>query len=129
MRLPVPRHVAAASVVLGVASVILGVGYATVKVIRPPELEAQSILAVIEVPLGWVLAVAGLVVIVAAALRSARASAHTLAAVAHGAFLVALLLTYVNAYPLQAPQGPALALFGFVAHGGAALDYWQRGYR
>jgi hypothetical protein len=129
MRLPVPRHVALASLAMGAASVILGVAYATGSVYRRPELEARSVVAIIEQPLGWALIAVGLWVIAAGAFRHTRASAHAVAAVLHGAYLAALAATYVLAYPLQSLAPVALALFACVAHGGGAIDYWQRGYR
>lgn len=129
MRLPVPRHVAAASLVMGIGTVVLGIGYATTKVLRAPALEAKSVVAAIEVPLGWVMVAVGAWVTVAAIVGHGRASAHAIAAVVHGAYLLALVITFVIAYPLQPVQGVALALFGFIAHGGACLDYWQRGWR
>jgi vacuolar-type H+-ATPase subunit I/STV1 len=129
MRLPVPRHVIAASILMGLASIVLGYAYATSSVYRRPQLEARSVVAVIEQPLGWVLIVVGLWVMGAAIGRHTRASAHAVAAVVHAAYLAALCATFVLAYPLQSVAGIALALFPCVAHGGAAIEYWQRGYR
>jgi hypothetical protein len=129
MRLPVPRHVIAASLAMGIASVILGGAYATSSVYRRPELEARSVVALIEVPLGWALIAIGLWVIAAGAFRHTRASAHAVAAVIHGAYLAAMVATLILAWPLQSFAGVALALFPCVAHGGCAIDYWQRGYR
>lgn len=129
MRLPVPWHVIAASIVLGVATIVLGVAYATTEVNRAPALEAKSVVALIERPLGWLMVVIGAWVVLAAMAGTARASAHSIAAVLHGAYLVALLATFVLAYPLQPLHGVALAVFGLVAHGGAGIDYWKRGYR
>ena len=129
MKLPTPRHVTLASLVLGVATLVLGVGYATTEVYRVPELQAESVVALIEHPLGWLMIVSGAWVVLATITRTARASAHAVAAILHGAYLVALMATFVLAYPLQPVQGVALALFGLVAHGGASLDYWGRGWR
>lgn len=129
MRLPVPRHVRFASVALGFGTAVMGLGYATIPVYRPPALERESVVAAIETPLGWVMLVVGLWVLVAAFLGHGRASAHAVAAAAHGVYLGAMVLTYLFAYPLQPLQGVALALFGLIAHGGASLDYWQRGWR
>jgi hypothetical protein len=129
MRLPVPRHVALASLAMGVGTVVLGLAYATGTVYRRPQLEAKSVVALIETPLGWVMAAVGAWVIVAGVAGHARASAHGVAATVCGAYLLAMCATVVLAWPLQSFVGPALALFPFVAHGGAALDYWQRGYR
>ena len=129
MRLPVPRHVAAASILMGLGSCVLGITYATTDVHRRPELEARSVVAVIERPLGWITLAIGLWVVCAALLGRSRASAHAVAAVAHGAYFIALAATYVLAFPYQPLPAVALALFGLIAHGGASLDYWQRGWR
>jgi len=129
MKLPVPRHVRLASLLMGVGTLILGLGYATVEVYRRPEVAERSVVAAIEHPLGWVMAVLGVWVVLATITGHSRASAHTVAAVAHGVYFAAVLITCVLTYPLTPPQLGALALFGFIAHGGAALDYWQRGYR
>jgi CHASE2 domain-containing sensor protein len=129
MRLPVPRHVAAASVLMGFATCVLGGAYATTDVYRRPELEARSVVAVIEEPLGWVTLAVGLWVVAAALLGRSRASAHAVAAVCHGAYFVAIAATYVLAFPYQPLPAVALALFGLIAHGGASIDYWQRGWR
>jgi hypothetical protein len=129
MRLPVPRHVVAASLAMGVGTIVLGVAYATTSVYRRPELEARSVVAVIERPLGWVLIVLGAWVVLAAVGRHTRASAHAVTAVAHGAYLAAIAATYVLAYPFQSLAPVALALFACIGHGGAAIDFWQRGYR
>lgn len=129
MRLYVPRHVVLSSIALGAATTILGAGYAAGTVYRRPELEDRSLVAVLEHPLGWVMVVLGAWVVLAALLGVSRASAHGLAAVAHGLYLVAIAATFVLAYPFQSIVGVALAIFGFVAHGGACLAYWERGYR
>jgi hypothetical protein len=129
MRLPVPRYIRLSSAALGIATAVMGIGYATIQVYRRPALEAQSVVAVIEEPLGWAMFAAGLWVLAAALIGHGRASAHGVAAACHAAFLGAIAATYVIAYPLQPIQGVALALFGFIAHGGASLDYWQRGWR
>lgn len=129
MRLPVPRHVIVASLAMGLGTLVLGYGYVTTDVRRPPELERESVVALIEHPLGWAMIAAGAWVLLAVTTSRARASAHAIAAVLHGLYLLAISATFVLAYPLQPVQGVALALFGVVAHGGASLDYWKRGYR
>lgn len=129
MRLPVPRHVMLASIAMGASSIVLGYAYATGMVYRRPELEAKSVVALIERPLGIVLIIIGLWVVAAGIGRHSRASAHVVAAVCHGAYLVAMCATVIIAWPHQSFVGPALAAFAFIAHGGAALDFWQRGYR
>ena len=129
MRLPTPRHVWLATLTLGLGTLVLGFGYLTTKVYRVPELEEQSVVAVIERPLGGLMLVVGAWVFVAGLTGCGRAIAHAVAAILHGAYFVALAATYVLAYPLQPEQGVALGLFGLVAHGGASIDYWQRGWR
>jgi hypothetical protein len=130
MRLPVPRHATLASLLLGAVTAALGFVYLTEIVPnRSQALEGESVVAVIEQPLGWALLVAGGWVAVACLLRQARSSAHAIAAVVHLVHLFALVATFVIAYPLQ-PAPPVLsAVFAVVAHGGASLDYWKRGYR
>lgn len=129
MRLVVPRHVVLASLAMGLATLVLGIGYATTQVYRVPALQRVSVVALIERPLGWSMVAAGVWVTVATLTATTRASAHAIAAVLHGLYVVAILATFVLAYPLQPVQGVALALFGLIAHGGASLDYWKRGYR
>jgi hypothetical protein len=129
MRLPVPRHVQAASVAMGVGTIVLGIAYATSSVYRRPELEDRSVVALIERPLGWLMIAVGVWVVIAAVIRHTRASAHAVAAVMHGGYLAAMAATFFLAFPYQSAAGVALALFPFVAHGGCAIDYWSRGYR
>jgi hypothetical protein len=129
MRLPVPRHVQLASALMGIGTLVLGVSYAVIPVYRRPEVADRSVVAAIEHPLGWCMAVVGVWVLVSTALGHSRASAHTVAAVAQLVYLGAVVWTIALTYPFTPPQAGALALFGFIAHGGAALDYWKRGYR
>jgi hypothetical protein len=130
MRLPVPRHATAASIVLGVATAALGFAYLTAIVPnRSAALEEQSVVAVIENPLGWALLASGGWVVVATLVRQARSSAHAIAAVVHLAHLCALAATFVIAWPLQPAPPVITAVFAVIAHGGASLDMWKRGYR
>jgi hypothetical protein len=130
MRLPVPLHVRAASVVLGVCTFALGFLYLTeITPNRSAALEAVSVVAQIEAPLAWALMTAGGWVVIATCLSQARASAHAIAAVTHGVHLTALAATFVIAYPLQPAPGVITAVFAVIAHAGGSLDYWKRGWR
>lgn len=130
LRLPVPMFVRLWGTVLGLLSTALGVTFLASPVPnRPPDLEVRSVVAVIEVPLGIALAAAGLWVVAATITGHSRASAHAVAGVVHLAHLVALVATFVIAYPLQPLPIIVLAAFAVIAHGGACLDYWHRGWR
>jgi hypothetical protein len=130
MRLPVPRHVRMASVVLGVATCLLGFVYLTeITPNRAAPLEEESVVAVIELPLGWTFLGVGGWVVIAACVAQARASAHAVAAAVHTVHLMALVVTFFIAYPLQPAPPVITAVFAVIAHGGASLDHWQRGWR
>jgi hypothetical protein len=130
MRLPVPAFIRAWGAVLGALSLGLGLALLTSPVPnRPPALDERSVVALIELPLGFALIGAGGWVVVATFVAQARASAHAVAAVVHLAHLFALAATFVIAYPLQPLPQIVLAGFAVIAHGGACLDYWQRGWR
>lgn len=130
MRLPVPGHVQLWGAVLGFGTALLGFLYLSAFTPnRRPELEAISVVAKIETPLAWFMLAAGGWVVVATAVSQARSSAHAIAAVVHSAHLVALGATFVIAYPLASAPGVVQASFAVIAHGGACLEYWQRGWR
>lgn len=130
LRLPVPLFVRLWGSVLGLGTLLLGVLYLTEPVPnRTPELEARSVVAVIEVPLGWAMVGAGLWVVTATLVSHSRASAHAVAGIVHLAHAVALAATAVIAYPLQPLPVLVLAAFAVIAHGGACLDYFGRGWR
>lgn len=130
MRLPVPGHVRLWGAVLGLLTLGLGLSYLLSPVPnRAPELEARSVVALIELPLGFAMIGAGGWVVVATLVSQARSSAHAVAGVVHLAHVAALAATFVLAYPYQPLPGLFLASFGVIAHGGACLDYWQRGWR
>jgi hypothetical protein len=130
LRLPVPRVVSVWGAILGLATASLGFAYLTAIVPnRRPELEARSVVAIIETPLSAVWLIVGGWVVVATLVGQARASAHAIAAVVHLAHLTAVAATFVIAYPFQPVPGIVLALFPAIAHGGASLDYWSRGWR
>lgn len=130
MRLPVPMFVRLWGAVLGLLTVALGLAFLVSPVPnRPAELEARSVVAIVELPLGLALIGVGGWVVLATLLSQARASAHAVAGVVHLAHLVALVATFVIAYPRQPLPVIVLASFAVIAHGGACLDYWQRGWR
>lgn len=130
LRLPVPLSVRLWGAVLGMLTVALGLVYLIAPVPnRPPALEARSVVAVIEVPLGWAMVAAGLWVVAATLVSHSRASAHAVAGIVHLAHAVAIAATVVIAYPLQPLPVLVLATFAVIAHGGACLDYFGRGWR
>jgi hypothetical protein len=130
MRLPVPVHVRLWGAVLGALTMALGLALTLEPVPhRTRALDERSVVAVIELPLGLAMIGAGLWVIIATAFTQARASAHAVAGVVHGAHLGALAATFVIAYPWQPVPPIVTAGFAVIAHGGACLDYWQRGWR
>lgn len=130
LRLPVPLFIRLWGAVLGMLTVALGLVYLITPVPnRPPELAARSVVAVIEVPLGWSMVAAGVWVVTATVVSHSRASAHAVAGIVHLAHTVAIAATVVIAYPLQPLPVLVLAAFAVIAHGGACLDYWQRGWR
>jgi len=130
LTLPIPRHIIVTSVALGLTTVLLGFSYLwRPATIRSPDLERLSVVAKIDGPLGFVMVAVGVWVVVAAMVGCTRASAHAVTSITHLAYVVAVAMTYVIAYPLQPLPSVPLAVFGFIAHGGACLAYWQRGWR
>lgn len=128
LTLPVPAHVRITSVGLGAASMMLGLLYLT----NPPKRTgplSNSVMALMETPLGWVMLVLGGWVILASVSSCARSSAHAVAAIAHAAYTVALIVTWAQLNPPSPTVASVLSVFAFVAHGGASIDYWKRGYR
>lgn len=126
--LPVPLHVSVTSAFLGSASALLGLVYLTSPPKRTGPL-SNSVMALMETPLGWVMVVLGSLVFLAAVSATARSSAHAVAAVAHLAYTVALVITWASLEPPHPTVASVLSVFAFVAHGGASIDYWKRGYR
>ena len=128
LTLPVPLHVRVTSVGLGVATYLLGLVY----LVSPPRRTgplSNSVMALMETPLGWCMVFLGCWVVLAAFTSAARASAHGVAAVAHLAYCVALVVTWASLEPPTPTVASVLSVFAFVAHGGACIDYWKRGYR
>lgn len=128
LTLPVPLHVRATSVGLGGASMLLGLIYLTVPPRRDGPL-SNSVMAVLEAPLGWVMLALGGWVVLAALAGIARASAHGVTAMAHAVYTVALVLTFLSVHPPRPSVASVLSVFAVVAHGGASIDYWKRGWR
>lgn len=128
MTLPVPLHVALTSLGLGVGSMLLGVIYLT----NPPRRTgplSNSVMALMEQPIGWAMVFIGAWVVLAAVTGWSRASAHMVAAMAHLVYMGALFFTFLQLVPPRPTVASVLSIFAFVAHGGACLDYWKRGYR
>lgn len=128
LTLPVPVHVRITSVGLGAATLLLGFVYLTDPPKRTGPL-SNSVMALMETPLGWVMVALGCWVVLAAVSSTARSSAHAVAAIAHLAYSVALVVTWSQVEPPTPTVASVLSVFAFVAHGGASLDYWKRGYR
>lgn len=128
LTLPVPLHVKATSVGLGAASMLLGVVYLTAPPQRTGPL-SNSVMALMEQPLGWTMLALGGWVVLAALSGVARSSAHGVAAMAHLVYSVALVLTFLQLVPPRPTVASVLSVFAFVAHGGASIDYWKRGWR
>ena len=130
MRLPVPAFIRVWGAVLGLLSAALGLVLLTAPVPnRPLALESRSVVALIELPLGLAMIGAGGWVVVATPVGQATASAHAVTGVVHLAHVFALAATFVIAYPWQPIPPIVTASFAVIAHGGACLDYWQRGWR
>lgn len=130
LTLPVPLHVRIASLGLGVATGLLGLLYLT----APPRTHgpgplSSTVLSLLEQPLGWCMVLLGAWVIVAAVSGVARSSAHGVAAIAHLAYTAALVQSFLALVPPRPSVVSILSVFAFVAHGGACLDYWKRGWR
>lgn len=128
LTLPVPLHVRITSVGLGVGTMLLGLIYLTAPPRRDGPL-SSSVMALMECPLGWVMLALGGWVVLASFGRSARSSAHGVAAVAHLTYSGALVATWLQLEPPQPTVASVLSVFAVVAHGGACIDYWKRGYR
>lgn len=107
---------------------LLGIVYLTVPPRRDGPL-SNSVMALMEAPLGWVMVALGGWVILATIARTARSSAHGVAAVVHLVYTVALVATFLQTVPPKPTVASVLSVFAFVAHGGASIDYWKRGYR
>lgn len=128
LTLPVPLHVRVTSVGLGVGTMLLGLIYLTAPPRRDGPL-SSSVMALMEAPLGWVMLALGGWVVLAALSQCARSSAHGVAAIVHLTYTVALVATFLQLVPPKPSVASVLSVFAVVAHGGACIDYWKRGYR
>lgn len=128
LTLPVPRHVAVAGTLMGLATFALGT-VLLLTTARPGSALDTTVLQVIRRPLGWAFLAIGLAVVCAHLLGMARASAHGVASVAHVVHCVALFVSVAFTVHHQVTVASVLSLFAWVAHGGCSLDYWKRGYR
>lgn len=128
MTLPVPVHVQLASLVLGTLTILLGAVYLTSP---PPVGSAARPTTISELTpvLAWVMIAAGSWVVLAAVARSARSSAHGIAAIVHGTYCAGLVVTSLTFHPFRVTIVSILSVFAVVAHGGACIDYWKRGWK
>lgn len=129
LTLPIPLHVKVASVGLGLVTVALGLVY----LLDPPQrlrvVETRSVVAVLEPVLGWTFLAVGAWVVLANVATVARASAHGVAAVAHGCYTVALIVTVLLTHGAAGNVTAVLSTASFIAHAAVCISYWQRGYR
>lgn len=129
MTLDVPVHVRCAGGLLGVGTVLIGLIYLAAPPERRGPSQLTSVIAVMEPVLGWVMLVLGSGVVLATVLGQARASAHVLATAVHATYMGGLVVQFLITQPVRPTVTAVLSFMGAVAHGGAALAYWQRGYR
>jgi len=129
LTLPVPLHVQLVSLAMGVASVLLGVVYLT----DPPRPRSPALpVATVEYltpAMAWCMVCAGAWVILAAVARAGRSSAHGVAAVVHVTYCAGLVATFVELQPFRISVVSILSVFAWIAHGGACIDYWKRGWK
>lgn len=128
LRLTVPVYVRAAGAAMGVATVLLGLIYLLVPPSRDPDARRTTI-AVLEPYLGTAMVLLGILVVLATIASTLRAVAHGVTAVAHGAYVVALIASFLALDPIRPTVASVLSIFAVIAHGGASIDYWQRGHR
>jgi len=128
MALPVPVHVQLASLVLGGLTVLLGCVYVTSP---PPAGSAARPTTISELTpvVAWVMVAVGGWVVLATVARAARSSAHGVAAVVHATYCVGLVITSLTFEPFRVTVVSILSVFAVVAHGGACIDYWKRGWK
>lgn len=124
-----PLHVKVAGGALGLVTAMLGLIYLLAPPRRVPALERVSVVAVLEPFLGWAMLAIGGWVLLATATATARASAHLVAAVSHALYFGACVASFLLTVPPRPTVAAVLALGVFIAHGGACLAYWQRGWR
>lgn len=129
LTLPVPLHVQLVGGLMGLATVVLGLVY----LVSPPPLASPvrpaTTLGVLTPVLAWCMVAVGGWVMLATFARAARSSAHGVAAVVHLTYCAGLVLTFLQLEPLRVTVVSALSVFAVIAHGGAAIDYWRRGWK
>lgn len=128
LTLTVPLHVQLASAVLGALTVVLGCSYLT----SPPPVGSAArptTIGELTPVLAWVMVAAGGWVILSVAARAARSSAHGIAAVVHATYCAGLVITSLTFEPFRVTVVSILSVFAVVAHGGACIDYWKRGWK
>lgn len=129
LTLAVPTHVQVASGFMGLATVVLGIVYLT----SPPPLASPArvttTLSELTPALAWCMVAVGAWVILATFARAARASAHGVAAVVHLTYCAGLVITFLDLEPFRVSAISALSVFAWIAHGGACIDYWKRGWK
>jgi hypothetical protein len=128
LTLSVPVYVRSAGAAMGVATVLLGLIYLLVPPSRDPDARRTTI-AVLEPYLGTAMVVLGILVVLATIASTLRAVAHGVTAVAHGAYVFALITSFLALDPIRPSVASVLSIFAVIAHGGASIDYWQRGHR
>lgn len=129
LALPVPPYVKVLGVGLGLGTAVLGLVYLLWPPYRPPGIAELSVVATIEPALGWVMVMLGTWVVAATLVGHGRASAHAVAAAAHGVYMLALVWSLFLTGPIVPSVAATLSWFALIAHAGWSLDYWQRGYR
>lgn len=129
LTLPVPLHVQLSSLLLGLLSVVLGMIY----LVDPPPEASPAVpfttLDYLRPPVVVLLLLMGSLVVLATLGRAARSSAHGLAAIVHLAYTVGLVATFFQTEPVRITIVSILSVFAWVAHGGACIDYWKRGWK
>jgi len=128
LTLPVPLHVQFVSLLMGAATVLLGVVY----LVSPPATGPARPVSTVEylTPiLAWAMVASGAWVILATIARAARSSAHGVAAVVHLTYCAGLVVTFVELQPFRVTVVSILSVFAWIAHGGACIDYWKRGWK
>jgi len=129
LTLPVPLYTKVAGGLLGLDTLMLGLIYLLAPPERIPALEQVSVVAVLEPTLGWAMITTGLWVVGGTLIGRSRASAHMVATVCHCLYFGACVASFLLTVPPLPTVAAVLALGVAVAHGGACLAYWQRGWR
>lgn len=128
-RVPPPAYQQVAGGLLGVVTIGLGVIYLLAPPARPAGVQQYSVVAVLEPTLGMLAVLVGLGVVSTTLMKAGRSIAHGVAAVLHGGYLVALVVSIVLTEPLRPTVTADLAVAALIAHGGASLAYWQQGWK